>query len=152
MMHRLAALGEVCRRHVQVWRMAWGERGALAPMHRTSHELAFLPAHLELTETPLSPAPRVSAWIIMGLFCVAMLWACLGRLDMVAVAPRHDQGGEFPLHALRLHRGRGGKCLARCHPGREARLGVPRQGAHGESDTASGRCSRPFDFGDDADG
>lgn len=94
MMHRLAALRDIGRRYVQVARAAWSERHALAPVPRTDEELAFLPAHLELTETPLSPAPRVSAWIIMGLFCVALLWACLGKLDMVAVAPGQTVTGS----------------------------------------------------------
>ena len=94
MMHRLTALMAIGRRYMQVWRAAWGERHALAPMPRTGDELAFLPAHLELTETPLSPAPRVSAWIVMGLFCVALLWACLGKLDMVAVAPGQTVTGS----------------------------------------------------------
>jgi hemolysin D len=86
---RLAAIGDVLRRYMQVFRAAWAERRALEPIPRTHDELAFLPAHLELTETPLSPAPRASLWIIMGLFCVALLWACFGKLDVVAVAPGH---------------------------------------------------------------
>lgn len=87
MTNRLAAIGDVLRRYARVSRAAWAERRALEPIPRTRDELAFLPAHLELTETPLSPAPRASLWIIMGLFCVALLWACLGKLDVVAVAP-----------------------------------------------------------------
>ena len=85
--NRLAAVGDVVRRYAQVFRVAWAERQALEPVQRTRDELAFLPAHLELTETPLSPAPRASLWIIMGLFCAALLWACFGQLDVVAVAP-----------------------------------------------------------------
>jgi hemolysin D len=82
-----SAICDVLRRYGQVFRAAWAERRALDPIQRTPEELAFLPAHLELAETPLSPAPRVSLWIIMGLFCVALLWACFGKLDVVAVAP-----------------------------------------------------------------
>lgn len=87
MTSKWTALGDVLGRYRQVFRTAWGERRALEPMLRTSDELAFLPAHLELAETPLSPAPRVSLWVIMTLFCAALLWACLGKLDVVAVAP-----------------------------------------------------------------
>lgn len=82
-----SAIGDVLRRYGHVFRAAWAERSALEPIQRTREELAFLPAHLELAETPLSPAPRVSLWIIMALFCAALLWACLGKLDVVAVAP-----------------------------------------------------------------
>lgn len=82
-----SAIGDVLRRYGQVFRAAWAERRALEPIHRTREELAFLLAHLELAETPLSPAPRVSLWVIMALFCAALLWACLGKLEVVAVAP-----------------------------------------------------------------
>lgn len=50
---RLAAIADVLRRYAQVFRAAWAERRALEPIPRTRDELAFLPAHLELTETPL---------------------------------------------------------------------------------------------------
>ncbi|MGA0588489.1 HlyD family type I secretion periplasmic adaptor subunit [Dyella sp. KRB-257] len=82
-----SAIGDMLRRYGQVFRAAWAERRALEPIQRTREELAFLPAHLELAETPLSPAPRVSLWVIMALFCAALLWACVGKLDVVAVAP-----------------------------------------------------------------
>lgn len=84
---KLSAIGDMLRRYGQVFLAAWAERRALEPIQRTREELAFLPAHLELAETPLSPAPRVSLWIIMSLFCIALLWACFGKLDVVAVAP-----------------------------------------------------------------
>ncbi|EIM00721.1 membrane-fusion protein, partial [Rhodanobacter sp. 115] len=55
----------------------------------------FLPAQLELIETPPSPVPRLAARLIMALFAVALLWACIGQLDMVAVAPgRTVTGGR----------------------------------------------------------
>lgn len=81
------AIGDVLRRYRQVFRAAWAARRTLEPIQRTREELAFLPAHLELAETPLSPAPRVSLWVIMGLFSAALLWAWVGKLDVVAVAP-----------------------------------------------------------------
>ena len=87
MASRLGAIGEVLRRYGQVFRAAWAERRALEPIQRTREELAFLPAHLELADTPLSPVPRRSLWVIMALFCAALLWACVGKLDVVAVAP-----------------------------------------------------------------
>lgn len=87
MTSRIAAVGDVFKRYGQVFRAAWAERRALEPVRRSREELAFLPAHLELADTPLSPAPRVSLWIIMGLFSAALLWAWVGKLDVVAVAP-----------------------------------------------------------------
>jgi hemolysin D len=50
------------------------------------HELAFLPAALEIVETPPSPIGRAIGATIMGVFCVALVWACLGEIDIVATA------------------------------------------------------------------
>jgi hemolysin D len=54
---------------------------------RDKHELAFLPAGLEIVETPASPLGRAIGAVIIALFCLAALWASLGRVDIVALAP-----------------------------------------------------------------
>lgn len=46
----------------------------------------FLPAALEIVETPASPLGRSIAYTIMALFALAVLWACLGKVDIVATA------------------------------------------------------------------
>jgi hemolysin D len=50
-------------------------------------ELAFLPAALEIVETPPSPIGRAIALLIMLFFCLALTWASLGTVDIVASAP-----------------------------------------------------------------
>ena len=47
-------------------------------------ELAFLPAALEIIETPPSPIGRAIALLIMLLFCLALTWASLGTVDIGA--------------------------------------------------------------------
>lgn len=47
---------------------------------------AFLPAALEIVETPASPTGRIIAYTIMGLFALAIVWACVGKVDIVASA------------------------------------------------------------------
>lgn len=84
---RMEAILDVCRRYGQIFRAAWNERRTLDPLQRTHEELAFLPAHLELVDTPPSPAPQWSMRIIIALFSAGLLWAFLGQLDIVAVAP-----------------------------------------------------------------
>jgi hemolysin D len=91
---RIFAWGEVARRYVEVFRAAWSGRRTLEPVDRTRGELAFLPAHLELIETPLSPTPRWTARLIMALFALGLAWACTGQLDIVAVAPGKVVGGD----------------------------------------------------------
>src|SRR6516162_6282885 len=54
---------------------------------RRDHETAFLPATLEVIETPPSPVGRAIGSTIIAVFCVAVTWASLGTVDMVATAP-----------------------------------------------------------------
>jgi hemolysin D len=56
------------------------------PQTRRSGELAFLPAALEIVETPPSPIGRSIGAAIILLFCVAFVWACWGTIDIVASA------------------------------------------------------------------
>jgi len=58
-----------------------------AGSRRHDHETAFLPAALEVIETPPSPIGRAIAISIILLFCSALAWASLGRVDVVAIAP-----------------------------------------------------------------
>src|SRR5215470_17751407 len=53
---------------------------------RRSEELAFLPAALEIVETPPSPIGRAIAATIAMLFCAALAWAWWGTIDIVASA------------------------------------------------------------------
>jgi hemolysin D len=50
-------------------------------------ERAFLPAALEIVETPASPTLRASAALIVLLAVAAIAWSWLGRVDIVAAAP-----------------------------------------------------------------
>jgi hemolysin D len=58
-----------------------------ASVRRREHELAFLPAALEIVETPPSPVGRAIGATIVGLFAFALAWACFGTIDIVATAP-----------------------------------------------------------------
>jgi hemolysin D len=61
---------------------------ALARNSKRPHkdDLAFLPAALEIVETPPSPLGRAIVYTIIAFFCAALAWACLGRVDIVASA------------------------------------------------------------------
>ena len=56
------------------------------PQPRRSYETAFLPAALEVVETPPSPIGRALGITIILLFCAALVWAALGKVDVVATA------------------------------------------------------------------
>ena len=52
-----------------------------------SSELEFLPAALEIVESPPSPIGRALLWVIAVFFVIALAWSILGHVDEVAVAP-----------------------------------------------------------------
>ncbi|MGA7450512.1 MAG: biotin/lipoyl-binding protein, partial [Rhodoplanes sp.] len=56
------------------------------PPKRRAEELAFLPAALEIVETPPSPIRRAIGGVIILLFCAALAWSWWGTIDIVASA------------------------------------------------------------------
>ncbi|MCY1356160.1 Hemolysin secretion protein D, chromosomal [compost metagenome] len=53
---------------------------------RLPHEVQFLPAALSLQEQPVHPIARYIKWSIIAFSVLALLWACLGEIDVVATA------------------------------------------------------------------
>ena len=53
---------------------------------RRGEELAFLPAVLEIVESPPSPIGRAIGATIILLFCAGLVWAWWGTIDIVASA------------------------------------------------------------------
>src|ERR1700734_1422497 len=58
----------------------------LSRERRQFDELAFLPAALEIVETPPSPVGRAIGATIVALFCLALTWATFGQVDILASA------------------------------------------------------------------
>ncbi|MCC5468695.1 HlyD family type I secretion periplasmic adaptor subunit [Pelosinus baikalensis] len=50
-------------------------------------ELEFLPAAQEVIETPPSALGRATAWTIISLVSIALIWAIIGEIDEIAIAP-----------------------------------------------------------------
>lgn len=82
----LQAWSDLIDRYTQIFGMAWQHRHDTDSKGLQPHEAQFLPAALSLQETPVSPAPRVAMWLIISLVVIALLWACFGKMDIVATA------------------------------------------------------------------
>jgi hemolysin D len=74
-------------RYLRVVHASWTVRDQLSSDARTSLERQFLPAALEILETPAPALPRAVMWAIVAAFAFAILWATFGRIDLVAAAP-----------------------------------------------------------------
>ena len=57
-----------------------------AEKRRLKDEIAFLPAALEIVETPPSPTGRALGATLIALFCLGLIWAFFGHVDIVATA------------------------------------------------------------------
>ena len=69
-----------------------------------SHERQFLPAALEIMETPANPVGRILAITLAAFFSIALLWAVIGEVDVVAVATGKivPTGGVKQIQALEI--------------------------------------------------
>jgi len=59
---------------------------AVATKTRDPIALQFLPAALEILETPASPVGRAVGATIVAFFVVALAWAAIGKVDIIATA------------------------------------------------------------------
>lgn len=84
---KFQALIALLSRYSTVFREAWQVRRENDSRPRLPHERAFLPAHLELVETPVHPLPMWTMRIVVALAVLVVLIALIGKLDIVAVAP-----------------------------------------------------------------
>lgn len=65
---------------------AWRERAKLGDGSKHQNLAEFMPAALELQESPPNPLVRWLAWVLIALFVLALGWACIGKVDVVASA------------------------------------------------------------------
>ena len=86
------------KRAVAVWRAALAKERRRPRVGRTSEEREFLPAALEVLETPASPVGRSAGLLLCAFFCLAVAWSWFGYIDTVAVAHgRIVPGGRVKL-------------------------------------------------------
>lgn len=72
-------------RIITSWRAAKAEQAGTERTDREAGDLEFLPAAIEILETPASPVGRGLAVFIAVVFTAAILWSVFGRIDTVAV-------------------------------------------------------------------
>lgn len=78
---------DLLKKYIEIAKLALLQEKAQAdsPLrYMNEHEKEFLPAVLEVTETPPSHAARLLSYVIMALFVVCLLWAVLGKIDIIA--------------------------------------------------------------------
>ncbi|MDB5579876.1 MAG: hemolysin [Bradyrhizobium sp.] len=64
----------------------------------STHEAEFLPAAMEIIETPVSPTGRVTTWLLLIALVITICWLAFGKIDVVASAP----GKLIPADSVKL--------------------------------------------------
>lgn len=85
-------------RHWSVLATSWSMDRRQQKGKRRFQQTEFLPAALEVIETPASPLGRVGLWFLILAVGAAIAWAIFGRLDVVVVAP----GRVIPVDRVKL--------------------------------------------------
>ncbi len=67
-------------------RDAWHERAKLGDGSKHQNLSEFMPAALELQESPPNPLVRWLAWVLIALFVLALAWTIIGKVDVVSSA------------------------------------------------------------------
>lgn len=73
--------------HWRVLRDSWALESERRKTAKTWRETDFLPAALEVVETPPNPLGRTILWVLLAMIGVALAWSVLAKVDVVAVAP-----------------------------------------------------------------
>ena len=73
-------------RHWTIWREAWRVEKGRPKRDLERGEREFLPAAIEIMEHPASPVGRALIWSLCAFFTIAVAWAIVGKIDIVAVA------------------------------------------------------------------
>jgi hemolysin D len=73
--------------HIKAIGTAWKAETQVRKQKRVDHtDTDFLPAALEISESPPSPIGRTIIWTILATAVAAIIWSLVGRMDIVAVA------------------------------------------------------------------
>jgi len=73
-------------RYYQQFKSIWKVRHQFDTPERMDDEYQFLPAHLELVEKPVSALPKWVGRCIILLLVIALIWAIVGHVEIVATA------------------------------------------------------------------
>src|SRR5438094_10540315 len=85
------------RRHWEVWREAWEDQNRQPPANAPRGlEAEFLPAVLEIQDSPPSPLGRAVTWTIITALSSGVLWARLGRFGMCGVGDGRVIASRYP--------------------------------------------------------
>ncbi|EEY3529626.1 biotin/lipoyl-binding protein, partial [Escherichia coli] len=82
----IAGFFNLLSRYINIFHETWKNRHNTDTPERTKDESAFLPAHLELIETPVSIYPRLITYCIITFFIISAIISFFGKVEIFATA------------------------------------------------------------------
>ena len=82
----MSGAGDILRRYREAFADAWEARHDNKASTRRRLEADFLPAVLEIQESPPNPLARATVYVIIAFFVIAIGWMIIGKIDIVATA------------------------------------------------------------------
>ncbi|MCX1665078.1 HlyD family type I secretion periplasmic adaptor subunit [Escherichia coli] len=82
----IAGFFNLLSRYKNIFHETWKIRHNTDTPERTKDESAFLPAHLELIETPVSIYPRLITYCIITFFIISAIISFFGKVEIFATA------------------------------------------------------------------
>lgn len=82
----MKSLGLLLKQYWATFREAWQDRNQWQSLPYQKDERAFLPATVELLETPASPSARITGLVLCVMVLLMLLWGIFGKMDIVAQA------------------------------------------------------------------
>lgn len=73
-------------RHWQVLKDSWALETKRVRDRVSWRDTDFLPAALEVVETPPNPIGRILLWVVMAFLALSLVWSFVARIDVVALA------------------------------------------------------------------
>ncbi len=77
---------DTARKHWRIFKESWALQNVADKNAKPRSDHEFLPAALEIMEKPPSPGLRWLLISLCALFTIALVWAFIGKVDVVAVA------------------------------------------------------------------
>jgi hemolysin D len=83
---RIRAWADAWARHISILRASWRHQNDIDGTKSPIDDPEFLPAALEILETPPSPGARLLTIALCVLFAIVIVWSFVGKVDVVANA------------------------------------------------------------------
>ncbi|WP_194842660.1 HlyD family type I secretion periplasmic adaptor subunit [Endozoicomonas sp. OPT23] len=77
---------EGIKKLTELWKASKEQEKSTPAIHRHKDELEFLPASIEIIESPPSPLARITIGILVAIIPVALLWGGLSNMETEAIA------------------------------------------------------------------